>query len=373
MITPYRPERDGVGDCSVSLVPEMRRARRGLDFVIVSHDIGKARPERGIHRIVYRKSVTRSILPQMVEELRSLPRTFEDVRRTMEIIEKEKVGLVHIQYEPGVFNLLYAPMLLRRLRKKGVKSVLTLHGRDYSLLGPIHRALLYPYADAITVHTDLHKRLIGRENVFVVPMGINRLPRPRKNKLYDSVLFFGFMSPYKGVEYLVRAFARALGAVPDARLIINGPVNETHPVEVKYRDEIAALIDELGIKDVTDFEPRYTERGKLPDIASNIVVFPYAGHYSAGQSAAILDSIAAGKAVIATKIPGIFERIRDGVNGLVVEPENVVALSDAIVRLLGDKRLLARICRNNLRMAREESWARSAKMTLAVYDRVLRK
>lgn len=372
MITPYRPERDGVGDCSVSLVPEMLSIKKGLKVVIVSHDIGPRKKERGVHQIIYKKSVTRKIIPQLTEELRSLPRTFKDLDKTLEIIRKEKPDIVHIQHEPGVFNLFYAPMLLKKLKSMGIKSVLTLHGRDYSLLKPFHQTMLYPYADLITVHTDVHRKTVRGKNVAIVPMGINKI-KSGPLKFYDNVLFFGFMSPYKTVEYLVHAFRKVLVKVPHARLMINGPVNPAHIVETVYRNKILKMIRDFGLSSKTDVVTEYVDRNKLPSIKSNIVVFPYAGHYSAGQSAAILDSIAAGKAVIATRIPGIFERLENGRNGFIVEPESSDAIADAIVKLLKNKSLLKKICRNNLAKAKVESWREVAKVLLKSYDELLRR
>ncbi len=57
----------------------------------------------------------------------------------------------------------------------------------------------------------------------------------------------------------------------------------------------------------------------------------------------LVEAMAAGAPVVATAVSGIPELVADGVNGLLVDPENPSALADALVRLHEDRRLAGRL------------------------------
>jgi glycosyltransferase involved in cell wall biosynthesis len=277
---------------------------------------------------------------------------------------------VHAQYEPGLYNLFFLPFLFKMLKSRGIKTFLTLHGRDYFPLTVFHRRMLYPLSDRIIVHNDTHKNLLPeevREKVAVIPMGITKINGRFDKKSVKNFLFFGYASPYKGLEYLIEAFSKIHENFNDSKLFIHSPVNPIHSAEGEYQEKIDGLIDNLGLKDSTVFVRSYTKRELLPSIRAQTTVFPYKRSYSAGQSAALLDSIASGKAVIVTKVPGIFERVNDGETGLIVEPENVGMLQKAMENLLENPKLVERMSRNNLRLAKDLSWKNIAKRTLRLY------
>jgi glycosyltransferase involved in cell wall biosynthesis len=64
---------------------------------------------------------------------------------------------------------------------------------------------------------------------------------------------------------------------------------------------------------------------------------------SEGMGRVIVEALCRGRAVIGTRVGGIPDLVDDGVNGLVVEPQDPEALSDALVRVLSDRRLAERL------------------------------
>ena len=54
-----------------------------------------------------------------------------EVFESLNEIKKRKPDIVHVQYEPGLYNLIFCPMLFAFLKILGIRIFLTLHSRDY--------------------------------------------------------------------------------------------------------------------------------------------------------------------------------------------------------------------------------------------------
>ena len=213
----------------------------------------------------------------------------------------------------------------------------------------------------------------GVKNVVAIRMGINEIPTRNKRfkKFVRSVFFFGYLSPHKGVSYLIRSFKKISKEFPDSRLLIYGPTNPIHDAEKLYKKELLKLIHELKLEKNVDFTEDYTPRDKIPTIKSQIAVFPYAKTYSAGQSEALLDTISSGKAVIVTRVRGLYESVEDGKNGFVVEPEDPEQLSAAIRKLFSNPRLVKKMEEENLKIAERLNWKNIAIETLSLYKKLI--
>lgn len=375
MITSYPPAKDGVGDVSVHLIRGIKKVDKDAEVYVITHKRLDATEDPTIFRTITQKVSRRSVM-QIAREMKSFPKTMREVDKTLEVIEKIRPDVVHAQYEPGLYNLFYLPILFKKLKSRGHKIFLTLHGRDYFPLTFFHRKFLYGLPDKIIVHTKSHEknlRDVGVKNVLTIPMGINEIPtrNRRFRKFVRSVFFFGYLSPHKGVSYLIRAFENISEEFPDSKLIIYGPTNPIHDAEKTYKKELVKLIGELELQKNVDFTEDYTPREKIPMIKSQIAVFPYAKTYSAGQSEALLDSISSGKAVIVTRVPGLYESVENGKNGFVVEPENIGELESAIRKLFSNQKLVKKMEKENLRMAERLDWKNIASETLNLYRRLI--
>jgi glycosyltransferase involved in cell wall biosynthesis len=132
------------------------------------------------------------------------------------------------------------------------------------------------------------------------------------------------LEPEKGHRTLVDAWPVVLSAVPSARLLIIGEGSE--------RDSLEAQVASLGIEDRVVFTGR---REDVPAVtaALDVAVLP---SYREAQGLSVLEAMALGRPVIASRVGGIPEMIEDGVSGLLVEPHDCDALAAGIVRLLTD-------------------------------------
>jgi len=155
------------------------------------------------------------------------------------------------------------------------------------------------------------------------------------------LLAYGAVRPYKGVDLAVRALA-LLDRELDVRLVVAGRFWQT-------RKELEALIRELGLEARVDLRDRYVsnEETALLFGCCDAAILPYR---SASQSGVAALAFAHGRPVIATRVGGLPEAVRDGVDGLLCPPGDTVALAQAIGRLAAEREWLT----HGVRRGREE-------------------
>jgi len=141
----------------------------------------------------------------------------------------------------------------------------------------------------------------------------------------------GRLSDIKGHIYLIEAMQEVLKKNPQARLVIVG--------EGKMRKRLVSLSRRRGIEKSILFIPSVKETRDILSIM-DVFVMP---SLKEGLGLALMEAMAAGLAVIGSDIGGIKDLVRDGVNGLLVEPANVESLASAISKLLEDSEKRSRL------------------------------
>lgn len=219
------------------------------------------------------------------------------------------------------------------------------------------------------VTVSLVKNLLYRpKNLVFVPHGAVNLMgnRSSSNNCNNNttVLFFGFLSPNKGVEYLIDAFQRMND--PNLRLIIT---DSPHPRFRGYSEELRRMADGDGNIGFVN----YVSEEELPSFFSqgDIVVFPYTS--CVGTSGAFHTAAGFGKATVMADLPVFRELMEQGAGGLVFPPRDVDALVDCLKRLLSNPSLVKEIKDKNLGFARSRTWREVAKQYFQVYMRCLGK
>src|SRR3990172_5188355 len=147
------------------------------------------------------------------------------------------------------------------------------------------------------------------------------------------VAFLGRLVPKKGVEVLLRALPPVLANHPQAKVVIAG--------DGPCMAELVALAKELKIDDRVTFPGRVSwERAPAFHAAADIFVQPSVRDLQGNQDGlptVLLEAMSSGTAVVASRLGGIPLVIDDNANGLLVPPGNVVALSEALDRLVTDE------------------------------------
>lgn len=164
----------------------------------------------------------------------------------------------------------------------------------------------------------------------VIPNGVSLFPyhAVAKETLSRQILYCGRLEAYKGVEYLLRAFAEIRARFPDARLAIAG--------DGSHRLDLIRLADDLLIADAVEFlghlDAKQVERAYA---ASAVAVMPSTEVETFGNSG--IEAMSIGRPVIASRVGGITDWLIDGKTGCLIEPRNPRAISDAVIRLFSDQ------------------------------------
>lgn len=176
-----------------------------------------------------------------------------------------------------------------------------------------------------------------------------------------TVLYAGRLMRQKGLERFV-ALARSLGE--QARFVVAGYPEPSSPDVVPIATVEAwaeeGIIAWLGARD--DMPAVYA--------AASIVVLPTI--YGEGVPKTLIEAASCGRAIVTTDIPGCRDVCRDGENGLLVAPYDDEALRAAVLRLVGDRDLRARMGAAGRRLVEEEfSLEHVTSATLALYADLL--
>jgi glycosyltransferase involved in cell wall biosynthesis len=167
------------------------------------------------------------------------------------------------------------------------------------------------------------------DRVFVVPNGVPcQCPRPPRDPANPSWTLgtVALFRPRKGLEVLLESLAILVGQGERVRLRAVGDF-ETRD----YRDHVLALAQKLGIADRIDWTGFTSD---VPAELALIDVFVLPSRFGEGLPMVLLEAMAAGLPTVATRVEGIPEVIRDGHDGLLVEPDDARGLAAAIARFL---------------------------------------
>lgn len=221
--------------------------------------------------------------------------------------------------------------------------------------------------------------LIGvpAERVIVVPNGVNPEFSPadpgdvadfrqRAGLPARYILFLGTLEPRKNLVRLVEAYAllrsrdpaNAAPAVPP--LVIAG-------AKGWFYQEIFARVTDLGLGDHVVF-PGFVPAEDLPWWYRGAALFVYPSLFE-GFGLPVLEAMACGAPTITSLASSLPEVAGDG--AILVDPEDVRQLADAMIRVLTTPSLAAQLRAAGLRQAARFSWERTATATCEVYGSVL--
>lgn len=174
------------------------------------------------------------------------------------------------------------------------------------------------------------------------------------NKPY--ILFFGLISEYKGVEYLLQAMKTTHEQFPDIKLIVAGGG--------KYYFDISPY----KTLDYIEIWNRYIGITELAGLLRNCL-FAVCPYKDATQSGVIQTAFSLEVPMVVTNVGALSEAVNDGITGMVVPPCNSIKLAEAMNMLLGNPKLLATYRHNISTIWKKEmSWKSIAKDYKACYE-----
>ena len=170
----------------------------------------------------------------------------------------------------------------------------------------------------------------------------------------------GRFHPVKGFADLLAALPRVHARFPAVVLWLVG--------DGELRPTLEAQARRLGLEDAVVFTGM---RADIPEILTAVDLFALASHVE-GMPNAILEAMAAGLPVVATRVGGVPEVVVDGQTGLLVPPQDDAAMARALMRLIEDAPLRQSFGLTGRRWVREQfDLAATRQKTVDLYGRLL--
>ena len=303
---------------------------------------------------------------------------------------------------PRLFHILWnnkfewfdRTLLMACYKLLGKKIVFTAHNvnagiRDAndSFLNRLSLRVQYRLSDHIFVHTKLMKSelisgfTVRPDKVTVIPFGINNtVPNTGLTRAgarcrlgiganEKTLLFFGRIVPYKGLEYLIEALGKVASQCPDIRLIIAGTPNDAE----SYWEQIQETIARTGTSGRIIQRIQYIpdEETEIFFKAADVLVLPYTRIF---QSGVLFLGYSFGLPAIVADVGSLKEEIVEGRTGFACPARDPGALAAAIEGYFSDglyKNLENR--RHEIREYANDqySWAKVGAMTTNVYSTLL--
>jgi len=289
-------------------------------------------------------------------------------RRVKDILRRHAFDVIHI-HEP------LTPILpLAVLRHSRTVNVGTFHAyRDSHAGYQLARPLLEPFLarlDGRIAVSEPARDMVAHyfpADYTVIPNGIEYErfsgqgvePLPQYRDGSPTVLFVGRLEERKGFRYLLRAFARVVRELPDARLLVVGAYDKADKARhVRYaRRHGLAGVHFIG----------YVPRDDIPRYYRSADVFcaPSTGFESFGI--VLLEAMAAGLPIVASSIPGYRSVLTHEAEGLLVPPADVEALTQSLLLLLREPAARQRMADAGRRTAHAYRWETVAPRVVATY------
>jgi glycosyltransferase involved in cell wall biosynthesis len=146
-----------------------------------------------------------------------------------------------------------------------------------------------------------------------------------------AAVFVGVLERYKDVDGLAEAWRLAAPLLPGVKLRIVGKGSRAHVAQ--------ALVRELPGQAEWTREVPNEQIPRVLDAATVLVL----SSRSEGLGRIVVEALCRGRVVVASRVGGITDVIRDGENGLLVEPRDRAGLAEALVRVLSDRALAERL------------------------------
>ncbi len=288
-----------------------------------------------------------------------------------EILGKEKFDILHFH---GVGILI----TLTLLKKSFSKNILTFHMLpENSLSFSLAKSLQFVYKEILdridkgTVPSKPVLKYMPKKyvkKISIVPNGIDlEVFKARNSKIRKfldgkiNILFVGRLDKRKGLKHLIRAYEQVKRKYKNIRLIIVG--------EGYSKEYYQKLVDKRCIEDVV-FEG-YVKDEDLVNYYATCDIFCSPSVQGESFGVTLLEAMASGKPVIASKITGYRDVFRNSNALLFVKPKSIQGLVRGVSKLIENKKLRKQMGINGLKEVKKYSWENVGKQFLKIYEDTL--
>jgi len=201
---------------------------------------------------------------------------------------------------------------------------------------------------------------IKKDKIHFIPFGILEIYKHYSNKEFNApehdILFFGRISPYKGIEFFIKAIQRLKPDYPNIRAVIAGSGKFYFDTTEIEQDNTFTIIN------------KFIQSDELVELikASKVVVCPYT---DATQSGVAMTAFVFNKPVIATNVGGFKDVIKDNENGFLVPPKDAEAIYDKLKLMLDSQGMIEEFGKNIEAGSQdgEFAWSRIADAYVEIY------
>jgi polysaccharide biosynthesis protein PslF len=286
-----------------------------------------------------------------------------------------------VQHEFGIFRGEAGASVLDIIGKLGVPTVTVLHTVPESPSGAQRSVLqrLLDVSDAVVTLSYSAARALRRvyevrpRSLHVIPHGVDDLWHHRRPHLRSEAtrfLTWGLIGRGKGLEWMLHAISRITDVDPLPEYTIAG---RTHPKVLEreggaYLQELRAMAQDLGVDNRVHFIEGYLGPERLRDLIgqADAFVLPYDNDDQV-TSGVLVESIAAGGPVIATRFPHAREMLSAGA-GLLVNRRNADQLAAAVRTVMTDPARTRVMRQISVAASRDLLWSRVAEQYVMLAD-----
>jgi glycosyltransferase involved in cell wall biosynthesis len=304
----------------------------------------------------------------------SQPNEKDYINAALTLNKLEKVRLINIQHEFGIFGGEYGSYILLFLKIIKKPVVVTFHtvlpSPDKKILEVVQN--IAKYSKGIIVMTRYAKELLERDyglnsnQIQVIPHGIHNVPYRSSESAKSSLglsgklvlLTFGLLSSTKGVEYIIEALPPVVKKFPKVQFVIAGV---THPVVLEqegesYRNSLIKRVYELGLTNHVLFYNTFSNLNKLLRFLEATDIYLSSSlNPMQTVSGTLSYAMGSGRPVVSTSFAQAKEDITNKV-GILIDFKNPQAFTDSIIKLLGNDQLRLQMGKNAYFRTRHMTW-----------------
>lgn len=228
----------------------------------------------------------------------------------------------------------------------------------------IHKSPNHVTAISVFLADRAKKLGVSSEKISIIPNGVDLSLVPQGIEVIENrVVCVARLSWEKGLNYLVSAWPEVLQSVPEAHLVLIG--------EGDKRPEVESLIKELNLSGSIELLGNLPHLRVLEEIKkSKVFVCP---SLAEGLGIVFIEAQACSVPPIGTRVGGIPDIIKDGENGLLIEPKNSQVIAAAVIKLLSDQELRNRLAQDALVGVRKFDWVSIVGQVDDLYKKITRK
>lgn len=304
---------------------------------------------------------------------RRLPALCKRIRAWRNLLKENPGILVHYNFPLSRFSILRDPFFIYLARKAGNPLVIHVHGGSYLredrapwLLSKLLR-WAFKGNSSVIVLSETERRIMERhgvKNIEVLPNCVSlanaqffQHPEPETSL---RIGYLGRIAQTKGISELLQACRGLRARGITFNVVLAGCEENIGEYVPAFARDFRERFNYCGIvhSDVKDSFLKHTDVFVLPS-------------YFEGLPMSLLESMSFGCVPVATDVGSVSSVIENGVNGILIPPHDVRAITDAIARLHADHELWKRLSEKAKETIEEKfSPAEYSKKLIAIYDKV---